>query len=42
MDQGGHEGSWCHDELVVPGLMDDEEHVALLADRYASRRAEMV
>jgi hypothetical protein len=30
------------DELVVPGLMDDEEHAAFLADLYASRRAEMV
>ncbi len=30
------------DELVMPGLMDDEEHAAFLADLYASRRAEMV
>jgi hypothetical protein len=29
------------DDLVVPGLMDDEEHAAFLADLYASRRAEM-
>ena len=29
------------DDLVVPGLMDDEEHTAFLADLYASRRAEV-
>jgi hypothetical protein len=29
------------DELVVPGLMDDEEHAEFLADLYASRRAEV-
>jgi hypothetical protein len=29
------------DDLVAPGLMDDEEHAAFLADLYASRRAEV-
>lgn len=29
------------DDLVGPGLMDDEEHAAFLADLYASRRAEV-
>jgi hypothetical protein len=29
------------DELVVPGLMDEEEQAEFLADLYACRRAEM-